>query len=323
MTPQHIRIARLKKYQFASFDEPKVIERTSQTHIEGPDGATPRFDVLLVDDSIDALNEMSEALTQVGLNLASASHPSAALKWLRSNRVAVIVSDIRMPGISGLMMASLIRGDFREDAPELIFISGYADRDTVIQALRHSPQDFLLKPLDIEQLLSSVFRALNAHGARAGTPTTARSEGGPSEVHEGGHKRATYDVQPAPLMQLPALRRPNVLRLLQRERDIRAEIFDADIASSAAWQIIIDLYAMGQEQGHNYVSSVAVGSQVPLTTALRHIDHLVQEQLIERSRDPADARRVRIKLTERCNKLVDMYLAKLTSDPVFTQGIEV
>ena len=314
----------MKKYQFASFDEHKVFERPSQTAAAQSMGAVPRFDVLLVDDNLEALNEMSEALAEVGLSVASASHPTAALKWLRCNHVAVIVSDIRMPGISGLMMASLIRGDFREDAPELIFISGYADRDTVIQAIRHSPLDFLLKPLELEQLLVSIFRALNVHAARAGNQAPAiASDSALPDAREAGARRMTYDVQPEPPLQRPAQRRFNVVRLLQRERDIRAEIFDSDIASSAAWQIIIDLYAMGQEQGHNYVSSVAVGSQIPLTTALRHIDHLVQEQLIERSRDQTDARRVRIKLTDRCRQLVDMYLAKITSDPEFNQSIEI
>lgn len=314
----------MKKYQFESFDEPQVIEFASRAPADALADAVRRFDVLLVDDSVEALSEMSEALIQVGLSVARVSHPTAALKWLRTNYVSVIVTDIRMPGISGLMMASLIRSDLQTGHPELIFVSGYADRDTVIQAIRHNPLDFLLKPLDIEQLLESVFRALQAHAARNYAPSPAVAYDSARSTTDGAADgRRLYDMKTEPPMPLPMSPRPDVLRLLQREREIRAEIFASDIASSPAWQIIIDLYGMSQEHGHNYVSSVAVGSQIPLTTALRHIDHLVQEELVERTRDPSDARRVRIKLTDRCNRLVDMYLAKLASDPVFDLGQEV
>lgn len=313
----------IRPFEFESFDDTGVRELLPRAKRSGelrpsdtltPSSARPSmFDVIVVDDDEAALDEMGECLVSSGLSVALAAKPADALTWLRSNEAKVVVTDVRMPGISGLMLAALLREEAHGAPPALIFVSGYADRDTVLNAIRHAPRDFLLKPLDLEALLMSVVRAMKPLTS-VGSGSSSESANARVEV-EAPPRNVTIDVVPIRLENDYGRQRVDILRLLQRERDIRAQVFHEDIAAGPAWQIIIDLYGLERTQGHNYVTSIALSSHLPLTTALRHIDQLVAEEFIERSRDPSDARRVRLNLTERCRKLVEIYLERIAADP--------
>ena len=71
--------------------------------------------------------------------------------------VDVVVSDIRLPGSSGL---SLLKHVTEVGAPALILITAFATVDQAVDALKHGAADFLTKPLDVEHLLLSVQRVL-------------------------------------------------------------------------------------------------------------------------------------------------------------------
>jgi len=86
----------------------------------------PHIDVLVVDDDADALEEMRDALVDANLHVLTADSAAHALQLLREHEISVLVTDVRMPDITGMMLASLLRDEFKADAPELIFISGYA-----------------------------------------------------------------------------------------------------------------------------------------------------------------------------------------------------
>lgn len=262
-------------------------------------------DVLIVDDDADALDEMRDALSRANLSVVTAEGAAEALQRLREMDVGVVVTDIRMPDISGMMLAALVRDEFKEDPPELIFISGYAEREVVIESIRHAPSGFLLKPVDMQELLVAVFRALGARSARRA-----------SERPRGGADFADKAARDARAGQASGELSPDrVLALLRQEREVREELFHPDVASTPAWQLILDLYRVEREGGHNYVSSIALSSGLPLTTALRYIDQLVALGYVERMRDSADARRIRVTLTPTCNELFARY-----SDEIARRG---
>lgn len=80
----------------------------------------------------------------------------------------------------------------------------------------------------------------------------------------------------------------------RRTRDI---VFDFDIFSEPAWDVLLDLF-IAKEQGKAVtVSSACAASAVPPTTALRHIDTLVRFGLARRQRDARDARLTLVELT--------------------------
>ena len=88
-------------------------------------------------------------------------------------------------------------------------------------------------------------------------------------------------------------------RHYRRARMRRPSLFNDGDSSDPAWDILIDLYVSAHEGRDVSVSSAAVASLVPATTALRWIERIDQAGLTYRERDPADRRRSLLRLTDR------------------------
>lgn len=69
-----------------------------------------------------------------------------------------ILLDVRMPGLSGLELQSRLI-ELRSILP-IVFVTGYADTPTTVQAIRAGAEDFLIKPTSSEQLIAAIERAL-------------------------------------------------------------------------------------------------------------------------------------------------------------------
>lgn len=84
------------------------------------------------------------------------------------------------------------------------------------------------------------------------------------------------------------------------DRRRRPKIFsNDDLFGEPAWDILLDLFIAAKERRRVSVTSACIGSAVPSTTALRWITILEREGLLLREADPADARRIYVKLTAR------------------------
>ncbi|WP_265530351.1 winged helix DNA-binding protein [Sphingomicrobium marinum] len=79
-------------------------------------------------------------------------------------------------------------------------------------------------------------------------------------------------------------------------RRLREEVFPKGLFADPAWDMLLDLYGAHIAQHRVPVSSLCVAAEVPATTALRWISKLDRMNLIDRERDPHDARRVFISL---------------------------
>jgi DNA-binding MarR family transcriptional regulator len=103
------------------------------------------------------------------------------------------------------------------------------------------------------------------------------------------------------------------IKRLIRAQNSRSLFFDAALFSDPCWEMLLDLmsnHLLGREIS---VSSLCIASGVPQTTALRRIDDLAQANLIERVADPADRRRVFIRLKDDTVKKLDRYLQSFWS----------
>jgi len=107
--------------------------------------------------------------------------------------------------------------------------------------------------------------------------------------------------QPSPLAEdreraeqrLPS----RTVRAVQAARRRRLALFDGDLFSDPAWDILLELYALHLEQRRASVSAVYTASTVPASTALRWLAKLEQDGLVVRTEDPLDQRRNWIDLT--------------------------
>jgi FixJ family two-component response regulator len=112
----------------------------------------------IVDDDESVRSAIHGLLKSVGLKTRSFASAEEFLLSGQQNETACLITDIRMPGISGLeLQAKLAAEDCRIP---IIFITAYADTRTRMQAMRAGAVEFLGKPFDDEVLLGSVRAAL-------------------------------------------------------------------------------------------------------------------------------------------------------------------
>ncbi len=114
--------------------------------------------ILLVDDEPNIIEILEIVLRDEGMEVYKASSARAALDLLQKTEVDIVISDIRMPDISGVELLK----QAKQMAPETVFIliTAYASTDTAIDALQHGAYDYLTKPFKMEELLNIVRHSL-------------------------------------------------------------------------------------------------------------------------------------------------------------------
>jgi len=119
--------------------------------------------VLVVDDDAALLQALPEALRlrMGGVTVDTADSAAAALDQIAGRDYDAIVTDIKMPGMNGLALLTEIRTR-RPDTPILI-ITGHGEHTLAVQALRGGAYDFIHKPIDRDQIVGSLHRAMAAH----------------------------------------------------------------------------------------------------------------------------------------------------------------
>lgn len=100
-------------------------------------------------------------------------------------------------------------------------------------------------------------------------------------------------------------------RAIIKARAARRHLFDKHLFADPAWDMLLELYALKCEGVRVSVSKLSVAANVPGTTALRWIDKLDEQGLIERTDDPLDGRRVWVVLSERGFETMWLYLEQI------------
>jgi two-component system response regulator PilR (NtrC family) len=114
--------------------------------------------ILTVDDEPHILDVLEIALQEDGMETIRANSGTEALEILRRQDVDVVISDIRMPGLSGVELLSRAR-EFNSDTA-FIMVTAFATTDTAIEALQHGACEYLTKPFRMDDLRSILRRVL-------------------------------------------------------------------------------------------------------------------------------------------------------------------
>lgn len=118
--------------------------------------------VMLVDDEPFILQGLSVIIdweTEGFEIVKKASDGEEAIAYLRENKVDLIITDIRMPKITGIELLETVRAEKLSDA-YIFILSGYNDFKYAQAAIRYSAMEYILKPVQKEQLLESVRRVV-------------------------------------------------------------------------------------------------------------------------------------------------------------------
>lgn len=113
--------------------------------------------LLLADDDRLVLATLSQGLREAGYAVDTADSGEAALVLAAQRPFDLTVLDIRMPGLSGIETARRLRTEY--GAPAL-FLSAYGERELVEQAAREGGLGYVVKPVDVPQLVPAIEAAL-------------------------------------------------------------------------------------------------------------------------------------------------------------------
>jgi len=120
--------------------------------------------VLVVDDDATIRVALRDALTSAGFDVTLAEGAKEALAVIAHDNPDVMVSDVRMPEVSGLDLLRLLH----ERSPDIaiVLMTAFDDMPTVVEAMKHGAVEFLVKPLDLDDLQKTLERVLEDRESR-------------------------------------------------------------------------------------------------------------------------------------------------------------
>ncbi len=118
-----------------------------------------RKSILVVDDEKNQREILETILSGEGYDVTTASSGEAAMKFVESRRFDLVLTDLKMTGMSGLDLLKELTNFDRSII--VILLTAHGSVDSAVDALRLGAFDYLQKPYDSEKLLETVSRALN------------------------------------------------------------------------------------------------------------------------------------------------------------------
>ncbi len=151
------------------------------------DSSSKQERILVVDDAPDTLEVLRRNLTSQGYQVLTVPGVPEAIKVLEGTPVDLVITDLKMPKVSGLDLIRHIRENLKDT--EVMMITGYASINGAVQAVKTGAEEYLAKPFTDEELYTAVRRALDKLDLRKAaqakshrTPQTPHGMIGQSEV---------------------------------------------------------------------------------------------------------------------------------------------
>lgn len=111
--------------------------------------------ILVVDDEIEVTELLEEFLVQSGYQVATANSKKSAQAKISEFQPGIILLDIKLPDGDGVQFLKEIKASYPNI--EIIMITGMADREIALEAIKSGAADYICKPIDLAYLANSVF----------------------------------------------------------------------------------------------------------------------------------------------------------------------
>ncbi|HUD45656.1 MAG TPA: sigma-54 dependent transcriptional regulator [Candidatus Baltobacteraceae bacterium] len=125
--------------------------------IEALQGSTRSPRLLIVDDDAGQRSLLDSFLSSQGFDTVPVSSGERALEVLRQQKINMMISDVRMPGLTGLETLRLARKE--HGSFPILLVTAFADVRDAVGAMRDGAVNYLSKPIDLDELLASVRQA--------------------------------------------------------------------------------------------------------------------------------------------------------------------
>lgn len=266
--------------------------------------------ILVVDDDRATAEEVVEAAHLLGYQCGYALDAASALRTIAEDEtIGIVVTDVQMPGMTGLSLLDELSSRFASQRPLVtLVITGFGSIDVAVAAMRNEAADFLTKPVSRDDLAAALRRAmrkwLRLCGERSLAALSASLRAPPGDLGQ----PASPSTPLAPVDDAELLK---ITRKLVRMREQRGQFLNPALFSDPMWDILLDLTSARLEQKTVPVSSVCQAAGVPMSTALRQIRSLVDMGLIRRWSDPLDRRRDLLAINDEAMDAMRQYLTHL------------
>ena len=117
-----------------------------------------QYTILIIDDEKNIREGLGAALEMEGYKIALASDGKAGLERLVKGDIDLVITDLRMPEVSGEQVLAKVAAE--NPGVPVIVLTGHGSIDSAVDAMRNGAYDFLTKPLNLDQLVLIVKRAL-------------------------------------------------------------------------------------------------------------------------------------------------------------------
>ena len=119
-----------------------------------------KFAILLVDDKEEFVSALSNRLLLQGMEVHTATKGEDALAMLQEKTADVVILDVVMPGMGGLETLRRIKETYPHI--QVILLTGHASTKEGIEGMRLGAFDYLMKPVDIEELIAKMKACIKA-----------------------------------------------------------------------------------------------------------------------------------------------------------------
>lgn len=136
--------------------------------------------ILVVDDTLSTLEVLQRSLTAEGYMTYTAPNAVDALSFLDGNAIDLVITDLKMPKLSGIDLIRHIRENYKNIA--VMMITGYATVESAVEAIKSGAEEYVSKPFTDAELLAAVRRVLDKlkrrrEAARRPAPRPERAHG--------------------------------------------------------------------------------------------------------------------------------------------------
>jgi two-component system response regulator YesN len=121
----------------------------------------PMNNILLIDDEpviVDTLFAMLSTVEHLELTIWKANSAIEGMEIMKNNRIDILITDVRMPGMSGLELIKHVKKQW--SLCKVIFLSGYSDYEYLQTAMRENAFDYILKPVEDEVIIEAIQRVI-------------------------------------------------------------------------------------------------------------------------------------------------------------------
>ena len=125
-----------------------------------------KIKILLVDDEPDVTRILSKRLGRRGYECQAAANGQEAVDAMAQFAFGVIIMDVKMPVMDGMSALQIIHS--RWPKTQVILLSGHADMQLAVQAMSEGAFGYLMKPVDIDELLFKIEDAVTQVRLEAG-----------------------------------------------------------------------------------------------------------------------------------------------------------